>query len=90
MADGTAKKRDPEKWERAKAKARKRMGGHSARAMQLATRYYKEAGGTYEGKKSKDNKLSKWSKRGLADQRGVREEEEMTEEDFAELPSPRS
>ena len=36
MADGTAKKRDPEKWARAKAKARKKMGGHSARAMQLA------------------------------------------------------
>ena len=27
MADGTAKKRDPEKWARAKAKARKKMGG---------------------------------------------------------------
>ena len=40
MADGTAKKRDPEKWEIIQ---RKRMGGHSARAMQLATRYYKEA-----------------------------------------------
>ena len=62
MSDGTAKKRDPEKWERAKAKARKRMGGPSARAMQLAPRYYKEAGGTYEGKKSKDNKRSKGSK----------------------------
>ena len=36
MADGTAKKRDPEKWARAKAKARKKMGGHSARAMQIA------------------------------------------------------
>ena len=62
MADGTAKKRDPEKWARAKARARKKMGGHSARAMQLAVKYYKDAGGTYEGKKSKDNKLSKWSK----------------------------
>ena len=38
------------------------MGGHSARAMQLATKYYKDAGGTYEGKKSSKNKLSKWSK----------------------------
>ena len=35
-----AKKRDPAKWARAKAKARKKMGGHSARAMQLATKYY--------------------------------------------------
>jgi hypothetical protein len=49
----TAKKKHPEKWERA---------GHSARAMQLATKYYKEAGGEYVGKKSSKNKLSKWSK----------------------------
>jgi hypothetical protein len=57
-----ATKKDPAKWARAKAKARKRLGGHSARAMQLATKYYKEAGGGYEGKKSSDNRLSKWSK----------------------------
>ena len=62
MSDGTAKKRDPKKWAEAKARARKKMGGHSLRAMQLAVKYYKDAGGTYEGKKSKDNKLSKWSK----------------------------
>ena len=58
----TAKKRDPAKWAAAKRKARKKMGGHSARAMQLATKYYKDAGGTYEGKKSSKNKLSKWSR----------------------------
>jgi hypothetical protein len=57
-----ATKKDPEKWARAKAKARKRLGGHSARAMQLATKYYKDAGGRYEGKKSSDNRLSKWSR----------------------------
>jgi len=57
-----AKKKDPEKWRRAKAKARKKMGGHSARAMQMATKIYKESGGTYEGKKSSKNKLSKWSR----------------------------
>ena len=62
MSDGTAKKRDPKKWAQAKARARKKMGGHSARAMQLAVRYYKDSGGTYEGKKSSKNKLSKWSK----------------------------
>lgn len=44
MSDGTAKKRDPRKWAEAKARARKKMGGHSARAMQLATKYYKDAG----------------------------------------------
>jgi len=57
-----ATKKDPEKWARAKAKARKRLGGHSARAMQLATKYYKEMGGRYAGKKSSKNRLSKWSK----------------------------
>ena len=33
-----------------------------ARAMQLAVKYYKDMGGTYSGKKSSNNKLSKWSK----------------------------
>jgi len=55
-----ATKKDPAKWARAKAKARKRLGGHSARAMQLATKYYKEAGGGYVGKKSSENRLKKW------------------------------
>ena len=59
----TAKKRDPKKWAAAKARARAKMGGkHSARAMQLAVKYYKQAGGTYSGPKKKSNKLSKWSK----------------------------
>ena len=58
-----AKKRDPKKWAAAKARAKRKMGGkHSARAMQLATKYYKDAGGTYSGKKKPSNKLSKWSK----------------------------
>jgi len=39
------------------------MGGkHSARAMQLATKIYKKAGGGYRGSKSSSNKLSKWGK----------------------------
>lgn len=58
----SAKKKDPKKWARAKAKAKAKMGGHSARAMQLAVKYYKQAGGRYSGKKSSGNKLSKWSK----------------------------
>ncbi len=65
MAEGTATKKDPKKWAAAKAKAKAKMGGkHSARAMQLATKYYKDSGGSYEGKKpsSKDNKLKKWGK----------------------------
>ena len=59
----TATKRDTKKWAAAKARAKAKMGGkHSARAMQLAVKYYKDAGGTYSGKKKKSNKLSKWSK----------------------------
>jgi hypothetical protein len=59
----TAKKRDPKKWAAAKARAKAKMGGkHSARAMQLAVKYYQDAGGTYSGSKKKSNKLSKWSK----------------------------
>ena len=55
-------KLDPAKWSKAKAKAKAKMGGHSARAMQLATKYYKDAGGRYKGPKKKSNKLSKWTK----------------------------
>tara|TARA_Y100000592_G_C5459648_1_gene313271 strand:+ start:144 stop:527 length:384 start_codon:yes stop_codon:yes gene_type:complete len=59
----TAKKLDKEKWARAKARAKRKMGGkHSARAMQLAVKYYKASGGRYSGKKTSKNKLSKWSK----------------------------
>ena len=60
---GTATKRDPKKWAAAKARAKRKMGGkHSARAMQLAVKYYKDSGGAYSGKKKSTNKLSKWSK----------------------------
>lgn len=58
-----AKKTKPAKWEQAKADAKAEMGGkHSARAMQLATKLYKERGGGYSGEKSSANKLSKWTK----------------------------
>ena len=59
MADGVATKKDPAKWAAAKSKAKAKMGGkHSARAMQLATKIYKDGGGKYEGKKpsAKNNK----------------------------------
>jgi hypothetical protein len=53
---------DPALWEQAKAKARKRMGGHSARAMQLAGRLYRAAGGRYVGKRTKAQKsLERWT-----------------------------
>ena len=44
----TATKKDPAKWAAAKSRAKAKMGGkHSARAMQLAVKYYKGSGGTY-------------------------------------------
>lgn len=51
-------------WEQSKAKAKAKMGGkHSARAMQLAGKLYKEAGGSYSGTKTKAQKsMSKWTK----------------------------
>ena len=58
-----AKKTKPTLWARAKAQAKAKMGGkHSARAMQLATKIYKKAGGGYRGSKSSSNKLTKWGK----------------------------
>ena len=58
----TAKKKNPELWEKAKAQAKAKMGGkHSARAMQLAVSLYKKAGGGYSGAK-KETGLSKWTK----------------------------
>ena len=60
---GVATKKDPAKWAAAKARAKAKMGGkHSARAMQLATKYYKDSGGKYTGKKKPTNKLSTWTK----------------------------
>ena len=56
-------KTNPELWERAKAKAKRKMGGKwSARAAQLAVQYYKDMGGKYKGKKSSNNSLSEWTK----------------------------
>ena len=58
----TAKKKNTELWEKAKAQAKAKMGGkHSARAMQLAVSLYKKAGGGYSGAK-KATSLSKWTK----------------------------
>lgn len=59
----TATKRDPKKWNAAKAKAKAKLGGKwSARAAQLAVGYYKKSGGTYSGPKKASNKLTKWSR----------------------------
>ena len=50
-------------WEKAKAEAKAKMGGkHSARAMQLAGKIYKDKGGSYTGPKTEAQKsLSKWT-----------------------------
>jgi len=51
-------------WSRAKAEAKAKMGGkHSARAMQLAGKIYKDKGGRYTGPKTSAQKsMSKWTK----------------------------
>lgn len=51
-------------WERSKAAAKAKMGGkHSARAMQLAAKMYKDKGGEYTGPKTDAQKsMSKWTK----------------------------
>lgn len=51
-------------WGQAKSQAKAEMGGkHSARAMQLAGKIYKEKGGAYTGGKTSAQKsLSKWGK----------------------------
>ena len=51
-------------WSQAKAQAKAKMGGkHSARAMQLAGKIYKEKGGAYTGEKTPAQKsMSKWTK----------------------------
>jgi hypothetical protein len=55
---------NPKKWEQAKKDAKARMGGkHSARAMQLAAKLYKDRGGKYTGGKDSGQKsMTKWSK----------------------------
>lgn len=57
-----AKKTNPALWKRCVAEARKKFGGHSARAMQYAVKLYKKRGGGYVGKKKEDNKMKEWGK----------------------------
>lgn len=55
---------NPKLWEQAKQQAKAKMGGkHSARAMQLAGKIYKDKGGGYTGSKTSAQKsLTKWTK----------------------------
>lgn len=62
---GIATKTNPSLWSRCKSEAKSRMGGkHSARAMQLALKLYKQRGGGFRGPKpsAKTNKMKKWTK----------------------------
>jgi hypothetical protein len=54
---------NPILWEKSKKEAIDKMGGlHSARAMQLAGKIYRDKGGKYTGEKTKTQKdLAKWS-----------------------------
>ncbi len=55
---------NPILWEKSKKEAVEKMGGlHSARAMQLAGKIYRDKGGGYTGVKTKAQKdLTKWTK----------------------------
>lgn len=57
-----AKKKNKKLWEKVKKEAVEKMGGHSARAMQYATKLYKDQGGKYEGKKQASNDLATWTR----------------------------
>ena len=62
---GIATKTNPKLWSRCKSEAKSRMGGkHSARAMQLAVKLYKQRGGGFKGPKptARTNKMKKWTK----------------------------
>lgn len=58
----TANRLDASLWEYCKEEAVSKMGKFSARAMQYAVTLYKKRGGRYEGKKTDDNSLVKWTK----------------------------
>ena len=54
---------NPKIWAAAKKAAVAKMGGHSARAMQLAAKIYKDRGGKYTGGKTAAQKsMTKWTK----------------------------
>jgi hypothetical protein len=62
MKKKTAKRKNPKLWEKAKKKTGCGQGKkHSARACQAAVKLYKKMGGKYEGKKTKDLGLVKWT-----------------------------
>mgnify|MGYP005989298877 CR=1 FL=1 len=68
---------NPKLWESAKRRAKSRMGGkHSARAMQLASKIYREEGGGYSGPKtSRQKSMSKWTKQDWGTKSGKKSSE---------------
>jgi hypothetical protein len=53
----------PDLWKQAKENAIEQLGRHSARAMQLAGRLYRDAGGGYCGTKTQaQRKMTKWTR----------------------------
>lgn len=63
----TAKRTDPDLWEKVKRSVTAgdkggRKGQWSARKAQLAVQEYKRRGGSYSGEKRKDNSLRQWTK----------------------------
>jgi len=71
----TAKKTDPQLWERVKKEVTAgdkggEPGQWSARKAQYAVQQYKKRGGGYEGKKSTDNHLRKWTREDWGTQSG--------------------
>ena len=61
----TAKKTDPDLWEKVKEEVTEgdkggKPGQWSARKAQMAVQEYKHEGGGYEGRKSEDNHLVQW------------------------------
>lgn len=63
---GTAKRTDPDLWDKVKNEVTAGdKGGHagewSARKAQMAVAEYKKAGGGYSGKKDPDNHLAQWT-----------------------------
>jgi hypothetical protein len=74
---GTARKTDPKLWRRVKAKVTRgskggRPGQWSARKAQLAVHDYKEAGGGYEGARSRTNHLTQWTEESWGTKSGRR------------------
>lgn len=62
MKNTSAKRDNQPLWDYCKNEALEKMGKFSARAMQYAVKLYKERGGGYIGKKSKENSLVRWTK----------------------------